>query len=160
MAVLVNSGRASLVAVLIQLPLYLAWGEGNPDWDDTPMPESLSAVGLTAELGRVSKTMAAFAVADELGLIVTPTGRYTITQTPTNLLYVRFDFGFADAADKVIREVGMFVNCIPLPGLPAGQLYFTPAELASAGTLMALEHIAPVIRSPLTRQQFEFVLKL
>lgn len=51
---LTNHGRAVLARALSLLPLHLAWGTGNPAWDDLPesdLPSLVDATTLTAEIG-------------------------------------------------------------------------------------------------------------
>jgi hypothetical protein len=160
MAVLVTAGRAAIAAIMKTRPLYLAWGTGDPVWDESPLTESIEATALTAELGRVAVSASGYAVPDELGIIEVPNGRFSWSEEPTNHLYLRFDFGFADAADQVIREAGLFIDSVMVTGLPPGQRYFEPEEIDDPGTLVALEHFPGVVRSPLVRQQFEFVLTI
>lgn len=160
MAVLNTSGRTAMAVVLRSRPLHFAWGTGDPAWDDAPIAESLDATALVNELGRVGVTSSAFATPDDNGEVEVPSGRFTLGETPTNHLYLRFDFGFADAADQVIREAGLFIDTAVDAEVPAGQRYFTPDNLTDPGTLVALEHFPVVIRTPLQRQQFEFVLKI
>lgn len=160
MAVLNTSGRVAVAEALSVRPMHLAWGTGDPAWDETPVAESLDATGLTNELGRVQASVVGFAEPDEVGEILVPTGRFTASNTPTNHLYLRFDFDFSDAADQVIREAGVFLDSTIVNGLPPGQRYFVPAEVSSPGRLLAIEHFAGVVRSPLVRQQFEMVLTI
>lgn len=160
MAVLTTSGRIAMAVAIKARPLFLAWGTGSPDWDDAPINESLEATELASEVGRVAVSVSGYAVPDPVGIIEVPTGKFSLSETPTNHLYLRFDYGFADAADQVIREAGLFIDTEIVSGLPAGQRYFTPAEVVIPGSLVALEHFPAVIRSPLVRQQFEFVLTI
>lgn len=160
MAVLNTSGRVAVAEALSVRPMHLAWGTGDPAWDETPVAESLDATGLTNELGRVQASVVGFAEPDEIGEILVPVGRFTASNTPTNHLYLRFDFDFADAADQTIREAGLFIDTSLISGLPEGQRYFIPSEVSSPGSLVALEHFTGVVRSPLVRQQFEFVLTI
>jgi hypothetical protein len=141
-------------------PLHLAWGNGDPAWDEAPIKESLSAVALTQEVGRVAVAATGYAIPDPEGLIDVPTGLFTLTEEPTNHLYLRADFGFTDAADQVIREAGLFIDSVVVAGRPAGRRYFEPDDIADPGVLVALEHFAPIPRSPLKREQFEFVLTI
>lgn len=160
MAILTTSGRTAMAVAMKARPLHLAWGTGDPEWDESPINESLEATGLTNEVGRVAVSVTGFALPDPVGSIEVPTGRFTPSDDPTNHLYLRFDFGFADAADQVIREAGLFIDSVIEQGLPAGQRYFEPDEVVSPGSLVALEHFPGVVRSPLVRQQFEFVLTI
>lgn len=159
MAILTTIGRAAWAAVIKARPLHLAWGAGDAAWDTVLVPPELDDTALVAELGRASVTATGYAVADEAGSIATPTGNYRLVAEPTNNLYLRFDFGYAAASDAIVREVGLFIDTTVVPDLPAGKTYFLPAEVESPGTLVAVERFAlPLVRSPLTRQQFEFVL--
>lgn len=158
MAVLTTVGRAALAAAVKARPLHLAWGTGDPAWDANPIPELLSATELVNELGRVAATAVGYATPDENGEILVPTGKFTASLTPTNYLHLRYDFGFTDAPDDDIREAGLFMDSEIIDGLPAGQRYFLPAEVADPGTLLALEYFPAVVRSALVRQSFEFVL--
>ena len=160
MAVLTTSGRVAMATVIKNRPLHLAWGAGDPAWDDAPIVESLDMTGLNAELGRVAAAVTGYAVADDLGAIETPTGTWTLSETPTNHLYLRFDFGFDDAADQTIREAGVFIDSVIATGLPPGQRYFTPNQVTDPGSLVALEYFPGIVRSSHVRQQFEFVLTL
>ena len=161
MAILTTIGRAALAEAVRARALHLAWGEGDPEWDSAGVPPLLSDTALVAELGRAQVKAAGFAVPAELGVIITPTGNYDLVTGPTNNLYLRFDFGYLDAADKLIRELGLFMDTTLVAGLPLGQSYFLPAEVDDPGILVAVERFAaPLVRSTLTRQQFEFVLTL
>jgi hypothetical protein len=161
MAILTDVGRAALAQAIQNNALHLAWGTGDPDWDETPLPPLLADTDLVAEVGRAALHSSGYAIPDDDGLVETPTGRFTLVAGPTQHLYLRFDFGFADAADQVIREVGLFLGSTIEPGLPEGQRYFVPAEVTDPGLLLAVERFeTPLVRSPLNRQQFEFVLTI
>lgn len=160
MAVLTTVGRTALAVLIKGRPLFFAWGSGDPAWDAAPVNPALQATALTNELGRVAITVSGYAVPDPVGEVQVPTGRYRLTNTPSNHLYLRCDFGFTDAVDQVIREAGLFMNSVIQQGLPAGQRYFTPDQVVAPGSLVALEHFPPIIRSPLQREQFEFVLTI
>lgn len=160
MAILTTSGRAAMAQAIAALPIHLAWGSGDAAWDSAPVPEPVSAAGLVAEIGRRTAAQVAFALPNANGEIVVPTGRFSISQTPTNHLYTRFSFDFTDAPNSVIRELGVFVGTAMKSGQPAGKMYFVPADYQSAGTLLALERVAKFQRSPSVRQTFEFVLTI
>ena len=46
MAVLQNQGRTALAQAIASQALYLAWGRGQPAWDDNPEPEPTTATAL------------------------------------------------------------------------------------------------------------------
>ena len=139
-------------------PIHLAWGSGDPDWDTTPVAESITETALVNEVGRRAATSVSYCEPDEAGEIIVPNGRFAESATPTNHLFLRFNFDFADAPLASIREIGIFIGTTINAGLPPGQLYFLPADLLTPGTLLALERIPKITRSTAVRQSFEFVL--
>jgi hypothetical protein len=158
MATLQDRGRISLARAIAQLPIHLAWGSGLPAWDAAPEPEPSNATALVNEIGRRTATQIGYAVPDEAGSIELVSGRYSIAPEPTQWVYVRFTFDFADAAGETIRELGIFTSTVLAAGLPAGQRYFTPAQVSSLGDLYALERIPHFVRNGAVRQFFEYVL--
>lgn len=160
MAILTTSGRIALAMSVINEPIHLAWGSGNPDWDTTPVAESIAETALLNEVGRRAATSVRYCIPDVAGEIIVPNGRFAESATPTNHLFLRFNFDFADAPLASIREIGIFIGTTIVPGLPPGQLYFLPAQLLTPGTLLALERIPKIARSAAVRQSFEFVLTI
>lgn len=173
LATLTKTGRAAIAAAISNEKLYLAWGSGNPSWDEpgAVLPSLINATGLVAEVGRRIVSSVGFVTPDDAGGIVIPVSqgangevqeaRYRTSSTPTPYLYVLTNFDFADAANAVIREMGIFMGGSPIEGLPPGQRYFLPAEIANPGLLMAAQIILPSInRSPSVRQSVEFVLPI
>lgn len=158
MAILTTSGRTALAQAIYAQALHLAWGTGDAGWDTTPVAEPVGATALVAEVGRRVVTQKQYVVSDVNGSISVPTGRYEVSVNPTNLLYLRFQFDYADAPAAVIREVGVFTGTVIAGGVPGGQQYFAPADVSNGGTLLALQRIAKITRSAATRNEFEFVL--
>lgn len=139
--------------------IHVAWGFGDPSWGDSPPAEDASATALENEVGRREVSQVAYAVPDGGGSIVVPNGTYAISPTPTKYLYIKAVFDYADASDQVIREVAIFVNTVRNGGVPIGQQYLIPSEIADPGIMYSLRHESPaLVRSPLSREQFEFVL--
>lgn len=192
MAILVRSGRTVLANALLQLPMHLAWGEGDPAWDTEPVAEPNTATALVAEVGRRTLTEFRYCMNEadfivrEAGpppagtdmedwiaanqgeipdgkLLVVPTGRYVdIHPEESNEVYVRFAFDYEDGASppRTIREVGVFVGSAMRAGLPAGQRYFPPGDVADPGRLLALQRDPKLVRAGNVRQAYEFVLVL
>lgn len=73
MAVLVRSGRTALAAALLEQPIHLAWGEGDPVWDTTPEAEPTTATALVAEFGRHTLTESLY-VMNETDFVVQERG--------------------------------------------------------------------------------------
>lgn len=161
MAIITLSGRVALAAALKAKPLHIAWGTGNPAWDSAMVQETPSASSLVAEIGRRTITNVQYVVPDEeAGSIVIPGARFSPSETKTNFLYLRATFEFEDAPTAAIREVAIFSDTEVLAGLPVGQLYFTPDQIANPGILLAIERFPSINRSPSVRQSFDFVLNI
>lgn len=159
MATLVTTGRAGLAASVAARNIFLGVGSGNASWDDdgTP-PESISSSALIAPIGYRKAAQVSFVTPAAEGAITLPNGRYDVSLTQTNYLYLRFTLDFENASTGTIRETGLFLDTQTQAGLPAGQMFLTAAQVTSPGTLYLLEHVAAIIRTPATRETFEFVL--
>ncbi|MCL2458956.1 MAG: hypothetical protein FWF31_08990 [Desulfobulbus sp.] len=174
LATVTTTGRAFLAKVLKEQSLHIAWGAGDPAWDDledSSLPGLVNVTGLTAELGRRAPSSVGYVLPDDDGAISIPVGmdgqgnvlyqRYTLAETPTPWLYVRCNFDNADAASATIREMGLFGGGVAAQDLPPGQQYFTPDEIEDPGFLIAVEIVRPRFsRSPNVRESYEFVLPL
>lgn len=157
MSIVTRSGRSVIAESIALRSIHVAWGTGDGAWV-TPPAEASTATALQAEIGRRTATQVAYVVEDEAGDIVLPAGRFSISATPTNMLYVTAQFDFNDAYSSVIRELGIFVGTQVQAGLPAGQRYFTPDQIASPGKLLHLENVAPIYRSPAIRELIRTVI--
>lgn len=172
MAILTESGRAAMAKAIASQAIHLAWGIGGDDWDaDTPPPESVGVVALASEIGRRRVTSVQYVTPDDAGDVVVPVfgpsagagrrRRFRIVEGPTPHLYMRFNFEFEDAPASVIRELAVFTGTVIKDGLPVGQRYFEPADIQGAGIMLAVENLrGKIIRSPNSRQAFEFVLTI
>ena len=159
MAVLQNQGRTALARAIASQSLYLAWGRGLPAWDANPEPEPTNATALVDEIGRRLATAVQYVVPDPMGEIELPDGsRYTTSPQPSKWLHVRWTFDYADAAGETVRELGIFVGGTTAAGLPAGQRYFTAAQVATSGDLYTLERLPKFTRNAAVRQVQEYVL--
>ena len=161
MSILTDSGRTAMAEALLEQPVHMAWGEGEPTWDNVnPPPESVGAVSLVTEAGRRAVFEKRFVSPDDNGDIVVPNGRFSFSDVPTKHVYFSFKMDFEDAADKIIREIAVYTNTVTDSALPPGQKYFLPADITEPGILLLLENITPVYRNAATRETFEFVATL
>lgn len=175
LATLTHQGRAAIALAMSKRPLHLAWGTGDPAWDadGATLPSLLTATALTHEVGRRTPNRIGFVEPDEAGDIIIPVSagaegavqeaRYRLVTdgNPTPFLYIQTNYNYEDASNVVIREMGIFMDTEMIADLPEGQRYFTPAQLASPGLLLAAQIILPAInRSPSVRQTVEFVLPI
>ena len=158
MAILTTSGRIALATAIKDSTLHLAWGRGDVDWDTTAPREPRSATALTAELGRRKVNVVEYCTPQGDGDIVMLGARFVKSDTPTANLHLRTDFDFNDGLGETIRELGVFVGSRPRDGLPAGQTYFAPQELADPGILLAIDYITAVQRGVGARIAFDFVI--
>lgn len=159
MATLVNSGRAAVAKSIKESSVHLAWGAGSVEWDESRPSESVYALSLLAEVGRRKVTQALYCEPDPAGELIVTEGRFAVSSEPTKYLYLRFAFDFADAGDAIIRELGIFIGTIAKETVPAGQDYLEPDDVEEPGSLLVLENIDKLVRSPQVRQQFEFVVQ-
>lgn len=159
MAVLQDAGRTALAMAVASQPIHLAWGRGAPTWDAAPEPEPANTTALVEEVGRRLATFVGYCEPDAAGEIELPSGaKFTVVPGPTRWVYVRFVFNFEDAEGETLRELGVFLGAQPVAGLPAGQRYYTPAQIAQPGRIYTLERIAKFTRNGAVRQTFEYVL--
>ncbi|WP_316201626.1 MULTISPECIES: hypothetical protein [unclassified Bradyrhizobium] len=114
---------------------------------------------LVSEIGRRIASTVEFVVPDPNGNLYTPGGeRWSVSTGATRYLYVATQFDFLEASTETIREVGIFVDSVRAAGVPEGQLYLTPEEVAEPGYLLLLDRFAGIPRSPSSRQGFSYVL--
>lgn len=172
-ATLTHTGRAALVKAVAARPLTLAWGTGDPAWDEdgAELPSLVYADALTHEIGRRMPSFVGFCLPDEGGEIIVAKGRrpdgtvekarYRRVEEPTPYLYVRVDYDFEEGGMSTIREVGLFMDAVAKEGLPPGQRYFLPEEIEEPGLLLAAQIFKPAVpRSPSIQQGINFVLPL
>ncbi|WP_341816342.1 hypothetical protein [Wolbachia endosymbiont (group A) of Nomada goodeniana] len=128
------------------------------EYSESTPPELITSEKLLNELGRRTANEVLFCTGDENGELLTPSGRFRPSNVPTNNLYLKFTFDFTDAANQVIRELGVMVGTKVKEGLPRGQRYFEPKDVENPGILLVLEHTVPLIRTSATRETFSFVV--
>ena len=157
MPILTKSGRVAIAESIALRPVHIAWGLGDGAWLTAPS-ENPNALALQEEIGRRTANNVGFVVADPVGDIILPTGRFTRSVTPTNMLLVEVSFDFSDASSSVIREFAVFVGTEVVAGLPEGQRYFVPSEVSNPGRVLHLENSPPIFRSPEIRPGFKIVV--
>jgi hypothetical protein len=158
MGIITRSGRTVIAESIAALPIHLAVGTGDGAWTSPPT-ESQNATALLTEVGRRVATSVEYAVPDVDGELVFPDGsKYSISESPTSNLYLRFDLDYPDASSAVLRESGVFVGSTMVGGLPGGQKFFLPNQVATPGRLLRLENFAPIFRSLVTRDDFQVLI--
>ncbi|WP_264338166.1 hypothetical protein [Wolbachia endosymbiont (group A) of Cheilosia soror] len=128
------------------------------EYSESTPPELITSEKLLNELGRRTADEVLFCTDDENGELITPSGRFRPSDVPTNNLFLKFTFDFTDAANQVIRELGVMVGTKVKEKVPPGQRYFEPKDIEDPGILLVLEHTVPLIRTSATRETFSFVV--
>lgn len=174
LATLTNTGRAAIAQAICERDIAIGWGSGLEAWDSLPdseLPILLERTALYNEIGRRKVSAKGYCLPATDGSIIVPIGqlpdgtvdvaRYAPAPEPTPYLYFRANYDFGDAATATIREIGLFMDSVFQSGLPAGQQYFTYAQVQNPGKLMSMQILRPVMpRSPSIRQMIEFVLPI
>lgn len=133
----------------------------NVEYFVTRPVEGATSSQLANEVGRRLATQVEFCTPNNTsGTIVVPTGRFDVSATPTNNLYMRFVYDFADGAGEIIREQAVYIDTVVDSQLPVGQMYFDATDITSAGTLLVIQHSPAITRLNSTRETFEFVITL
>ncbi|MHC3931067.1 hypothetical protein ACJUAD_04170 [Wolbachia endosymbiont of Rhagoletis indifferens] len=138
-------------AITADSVITIEYTQGTP-------PELITSTQLLKEVGRRVVDEILFCTGDENGELLTSSGRFRPSNVPTNNLFLKFTFDFTDAANQVIRELGVMVGTKIKEGLPEGQRYFEPKDVENPGILLVLEHTVPLIRTAATRETFSFVV--
>ena len=128
------------------------------EYSESTPPELITSEKLLNELGRRTADEVLFCTGDENGELLTPSGKFRPSNVPTNNLFLKFTFDFTDAANQVVRELGVMVGTKVKEKVLPGQRYFEPKDVENPGILLVLEHTVPLIRTAATRETFAFVV--
>lgn len=159
--IFVTAGRTAAATALYDETWHLAWGNGDEAWDTTPVAEPIAATALVSEVGRKVCTQIAYCTPDDEGEIeLSETDKFSIVESPTRYLYLRFQFSPTDGVSEVLRERGLFMGTEVVGGLPEGQTYFEPSDISDPGQLVLLTRFNRFTRSVDVQERFEYVLEL
>lgn len=159
MAIITISGRAGMARSIRSNQLFIAWGTGSEEWTtNEKVAEETTQTELFREIGRRIVDETYYVVGDDQGTLVTPSGRWRISENPTHQLYVSTRFDYTDGNGYTIREYGLFLNTVVDSNLPIGQRYFLPTDIEDPGELLMLENCVPLIRTGDTRHTCSFVV--
>lgn len=173
---MVESGRKAITTLFHgRDDIYLAFGK-FPDgyensWTTTPPvveevtdPVLITEVGVLAtdlleEIGRRRVVISHYVVPDPGGIIGIGEDNFSVSDTPTNYLYIKFILDPSDGGSETICQLGLFVNVVPKNTVPPGQFWLLPSEIEEAGDLFLLENIATESMSPLEKTVMECVIE-
>ncbi len=143
-AVLVNDGRILLAQALIDRPAYFGIGAGSADWGTSEPPTAgLEQINMVTPIGYKLAHVVQFVRPDEAGDIVLTSGRYALSEQPTNHLNYRLRLEYGEVMQDV-REIHVYVDTQLVSGLPVGQRYFAPEDVAKTGRLLLAERRKPL----------------
>jgi hypothetical protein len=157
-SILTKAFRIDAATWIKNQDIFLAWGTGLASWGTTPPVGSVDDLALVTEVGRRKVTQKQFVNPDPTnGTIILRNGtKWTVTTTPTHHILYTVTFEPSEAPTAVIREWGLFKGTTTQAGLPAGQTYFTPAQVTNIGRPIILVREV-FTRQPLIRELFQFV---
>lgn len=161
MQILQDAGRIALARALAAQTAFIAWGRGDGAWTAAPATPS-NRTALLDEIGRRQAVVGYVTPATSEDYDVELPGAvfYKVSTEPTPYLHVRATFGFGDAVGETVRESGVFFGTVPGAGVPPGQRYLLPADVATPGDLYSLELRPPSARSGTTKSVEEVVIPL
>lgn len=172
MAVFTQGGRIVLAQALLDMTLFLAVGEGDPEWDSQTLPTTPEELeqrnaeltvlsDLVSKVG-VTRTREKFFVKpDSAGTILTGDGAaYSRSDTPTPHVFIRFQLDLPDAASTTLRETGILVGTELAVDVPAGLQYIPAADVVSFGTMIEVDRFAPIVRDGSIGQTFTYILTM
>lgn len=159
MAILTEAGRRSVAKYLSAQPLHMAWGNGDPAWDDAPEPVDPEQVDITAEVGRLKASRIQFAIPAADGEIELPEGKFNIVGTPTKYLMLTFDFEYTNAVGQDIRDLGVFIGTQPVAGVDPTTKYLAPNQIEDPGMLLVAERVIKFTRTSNVKQRFIYVIQ-
>lgn len=168
--ILQDAGRIALAKAIKAQNIHIAIGRGDAGWD-TQTPQQIAAstpsnaTALVSEIGRRLATVQYVtpAPSGEIAVFDPDTGstaRYSLSSTPTHYLWVRANFDRSEGQGEHVREIGLFIGAQTDTSLPAGQQWFTPDQLTSAGELYALARIDRMYRDGVLGLNEETVLPI
>ncbi|PZP56132.1 MAG: hypothetical protein DI604_35775, partial [Delftia acidovorans] len=100
MAIVTDVGRKTVATAVKEKTIFIGIGQGDVSWDTTPENENVAATALVSPLGYRKADQVLYCKPDANGDILVPTGNFSVSDLPTNYLYLSFQFAFADASDK------------------------------------------------------------
>lgn len=171
LSVFVAGARIAFAQYLMQAPLFVAVGSGDPAWDSLPAPtpeeEILQLAALSQEsalencIGVTRVRARSFMKADPNGDIILNDGSaWSVSSTPTNTIRLEGRLDIADATDETVREAGVYLGTEISEDVPAGQMFIPLADIANLGTLIHLHRFPPIVRDGTISQALNPYLEL
>ncbi|MCF6199321.1 MAG: hypothetical protein L3J67_07990 [Hyphomicrobiaceae bacterium] len=142
-----GQGRITLAMAVKAWPVFLGVGEGRDEWGFSPPSVDLQSNRLERPAGFVRARLCEFVRPDNDGGITADDGaRWSISKKPTPFLYMLFVLGMRDLPDKIVRELGIFLDTKPHDNVPLGREVIDMAYIADHGHLLAIKRTPPIVR--------------
>lgn len=157
--VLTEIGHIKLSESMFINEYRLAWGTVPPlnAWTDNPPPEDLTDISLTQEVGRIKSQVKEYVIPDTQGVIEVDGINWSISQTPTKFIYLKFQFDQTHNSSDFIHQLGLFTDTVVQVGDEALE-YTQPSSVTNDGQMILLENQPVLIRNSATKEAYEFVI--
>lgn len=169
-SVFVAPARILIAQLLMDQPLTIAVGTGDPAWDSLPPPatdddlakllsEMSQQTALANCIGFTRVRSKSFVMPDENGTVVMSDGtKWTKTDDPTNAFLVEGQLDLADATGVTLRENGIYAGTEFEASVLPGQMYIPLADVTTLGTLVELTRFPAIVRDgSLAQNLFELL---
>lgn len=172
MAVFTQDGRVAMAKALYDMTLFLAVGEGLPEWDDQPRPttpeEQAAQDAAWSSLSNLENTVGVTRTRDKYFVIPDPDGdivmadgaKYSQSAEPTAHVFIRFQLDLNEASNNTLRENGLFVGTKLAESVPAGQMFIPLADLVDLGKMIEVDRFSPIVRDGSVGQTFPFIMTM
>jgi hypothetical protein len=138
---------------------WLAWGTLADDmkWAGDPITEDINSQELFEEVGRIKNLVKEYVVLDSNGIIEIDNLKWTISNTRTKYIYLKFTFDQNHNSTDEIFQLGIFTDTVPSAGFE-NENYLQPSNIDDIGNLLELENQPILYRNSATRETYEFVI--
>jgi len=157
--VLTEIGHISLAEMMYSKEFWLAWGTLADDmkWAGDPITEDINSQELFEEVGRIKNLVKEYVVLDSNGIIEIDNLKWTISNTRTKYIYLKFTFDQNHNSTDEIFQLGIFTDTVPSAGFE-NENYLQPSNIDDIGNLLELENQPILYRNSATRETYEFVI--
>ena len=112
---MVDEGHIALARAMIDNKFHLAWGtipDGDPTWTDNPPVVDYSTTELFEEVGRRLPSVQSFVIEDAGGTIGANNNLWSLSDTPTRHIHLKFEFAPSEAFDETIYQLAIVINTV------------------------------------------------
>lgn len=137
---LIDAGRVTLTAAILQRNVCLALGSGSASWSTPPPDPAVGDTGLVAPIAMIRPSTKSFVSLSPTGTIEMSDGtKWNLSNAKTRFLFVQYVLQYSDGPTDQYRELAIYLDPTFAAGVPVGQNYIPWAQVTSPGDLLALE---------------------